>query len=192
MLHLASETDPGWVGRAMAAMPEILLDHAHLEKKAASTALNLIFRYPQHAALVRPLSQLAREELEHFELVLDALEARGLEYGRQRPSPYAGKLMKILRPTEPHRLLDTLLCCAFIEARSCERMKILAAHLEDESLRELYESLLACEARHHRTYVDLAEQIFDPVEVQARLAEVAAHEAAVIADAPYEPRLHNG
>lgn len=192
MLHLASETDDGWVGRALEALPEILLDHAHCEKKAASTAINLIFKYPQHVVLMRPLSELAREELEHFEQVLDALDERGIEFKRQRPSPYAGKLMKILRIEEPHRLLDTLLCCAFIEARSCERMKILAANLEDESLRELYDGLLACEARHHRTYVDLAEKIFDPSEVQARLEEVAAHEAAVIADAPYEPRLHNG
>lgn len=191
MLHLAGETDPGWVDRALEAMPEILLDHAHCEKKAASTAVNLIFRYPQHTALMRPLSELAREELEHFEQVLAILEARGLEYRRQRPSPYAGKLLTVVRATEPDRLLDTLLCCAFIEARSCERMKILAAHLEDEPLRELYSSLLACEARHHRLYVDLAEAIFDPRVVEARLVEVAKHEAAVIDDAPLEPRLHN-
>lgn len=191
MLHLQRETEEGWVERALDAMPEILLDHAHCEKKAASTAVNLIFRYPQHVVLMRPLSELAREELEHFEQVLTMLESRALEYRRQRPSPYAGKLMTIVRATEPERLLDTLLCCALIEARSCERMKILAARLQDRELEALYTSLLACEARHHRTYVDLAEAIFDPTEVSKRLAEVSAHEAAVIDDAPLEPRLHN-
>ncbi len=191
MLHLAGETESGWVERALSAMPEILLDHAHCEKKAASTAVNLIFRYPQHTALMRPLSELAREELEHFEQVLTVMESRGLEYKRQRPSPYAGKLMTIVRATEPDRLLDTLLCCALIEARSCERMKILAAELDDPQLSDLYTSLLACEARHHRMYVDLAEAIFDPKVVAPRLAEVSAHEAWVIDDAPLEPRLHN-
>lgn len=191
MLHLASETEGDWGRRAVAAMPDILLDHAHLEKKAAGTAINLIFRYPQHTGLMVPLSRLAREELAHFEQVLGVLEARGLPFVRQRPAPYAGRLMTIVRPEEPHRLLDTLMVCAVIEARSCERMKVLAEHLEDEPLRALYQGLLACEARHHGTYVELASQIFDRSQVMARLDEVARHEASVLADAPLDPRLHN-
>lgn len=192
MLHLRCETDPGWVERALGAIDVILLDHAHLEKKAAGTAINLIFRYPEHPVLMRPLSELAREELEHFEQVLAVLETRDVPFERLRPSPYAGKLLKVARVEEPVRLLDTLLCCALIEARSCERMKLLAAHLQDVELQAFYESLLACEARHHRTYVDLAEAIFPREEVLARLDEVAAHEAEVIKGAPLEPRLHNG
>ena len=98
-------------------------DHAHCEK-AASTAINLIFRYPEYVQLLCPLSELAREELAHFELVLTHLEARKIPYTRLAPSPYAGKLMSIVRSGEPHRLVDVLLCCGAIEARSCERMKL--------------------------------------------------------------------
>lgn len=191
MLRLASETGADWAHRAAAAIDVVLLDHCHLEKKAASTALTLMFRYPEHPLLARPLSELAREELEHFEQVLGHLEARGVAYQRLRPAPYAGKLLSIVREREPYRLLDTLLCCAFIEARSCERMKLLAEHLPEPELAELYRGLLASEARHHGLYVRLARDVFGREAVEARLPEVAAHEAAVIEGAPTEPRLHN-
>ena len=191
MLHLASETGPDWGRRAVQAIDEILLDHAHLEKKAAGTAVNLIFRYPQHPVLMVPLSRLAREELAHFEQVLRILDDRGVPFERQRPAPYAGRLMKIVREGEPARLLDTLLCCAVIEARSCERMKLLAEHLEQGELQDLYRGLLACEARHHGTYLELAKAIADEAEVLARLEVVATHEADVLADAPTDPRMHN-
>jgi tRNA 2-(methylsulfanyl)-N6-isopentenyladenosine37 hydroxylase len=192
VLHLRVDTDPEWASRAASAIDLILIDHAHLEKKAASTAINLIFRYPEHPSLMRPLSELAREELDHFERVLTVLEERGVGFSRIRPSPYMAKLTEIVRKEEPHRLLDTLIVCAFIEARSCERMKVLAAHLEDERLRTFYGSLLASEARHHRTYVELAESIFAAEEVAARLDEIAVHEAEVMRALPKDPRLHNG
>ena len=189
MLHLRAETDPDWAARAVLAIDLILIDHAHLEKKAASTAINLIFRYPEQTALMRPLSELAREELDHFEQVLTVLESRGIRFAKLAPSPYMARLTEIVRKEEPHRLLDTLIACAFIEARSCERMKVLAAHLQG-GLQTFYESLLASEARHHRTYLDLAESIF-ATEVSSRVAEIADHEALVIAGVPKEPRLHN-
>lgn len=192
MLLLASATDPAWVERAIASLDVILLDHAHCEKKAASTAINLVFRYQDRPALMRPLSELAREELAHFEEVLTVLERRGIAFARLDPSPYASELMKVCRDREPKRLLDTLLCCALIEARSCERMQILAPRLP-EDLAKLYRGLLAAEARHHQTYVDLARVVgdFPETEIRDRLAEIAAHEAAVIARAPATPRLHN-
>jgi len=193
MLNLASQTDPAWVERALADLDVILLDHAHCEKKAASTAINLIFRHGDRAELMRPLSELAREELEHFELMIDVLEKRGTPIRRLTPSPYAARLMEAVRSEEPWKLLDTLLCCALIEARSCERMQILAEHLEDPDLARLYRGLLASEARHHQGYVDLAIRlaIAPPADVRKRLTELAQHEAAVIASAPREPRLHN-
>jgi tRNA-(ms[2]io[6]A)-hydroxylase len=193
MLHLKSQTEEQWLARALSAMPEILLDHAHCEKKAASTALSLIFKYPERTNIVEPLSRLAREELAHFEEVLRCLSVRGINFRRQKPSPYAGKLMAIVRNKEPERMLDTFLACAFIEARSCERMKLLAGALEDRELAELYRGLLAAEARHHRLFVDLilGTGVFDPQVVDSRLNEFAIHEAAVIADAPPEPRMHN-
>jgi tRNA-(ms[2]io[6]A)-hydroxylase len=193
MLALASSTDPAWIARALANVDVILLDHAHCEKKAASTALGLVFRHPEKKAIVAPLSRLAREELSHFEEVLDVLERRGVPFVKLPASPYAGELVKIVRDKDPARLLDTLLCCALIEARSCERMQLLAEHLPDAELAKLYRGLLAAEARHHQTYVDLARDLglWSETEIKRRLAEIAAHEAAVIARAPTEPRLHN-
>ncbi len=192
MLHLASTTDPGWVHAALAGLADVLLDHAHCEKKAAANAINLIFRYPEHTLLLDPLSRLAREELAHFEEVLRVLEARGIKFGRQVPSDYPADLMRCVRTHEPQKLLDTLLCCAFIEARSCERMKILAAHLPDPALAFLYEGLLAAEARHHRMYVDLALLYFPEAEVRPRLLQIAEHEAEVLRKLPRSARLHAG
>lgn len=193
MLHLASKTEEAWLSRALESMPDILLDHAHCEKKAASTALSLIFKYPEHTNIIEPLSRLAREELAHFEEVLRHLQARGLKYRRQKPSPYAGKLMTLVRPAEPDKMLDTFLACAFIEARSCERMRLLAGALPDPELVDLYKGLLAAEARHHRLFIDLIEGTgtFDPKVIEARMEAFAVHEAKVIAEAPPEPRMHN-
>ena len=190
MLSLVSATDPVWVARALAGLDEILLDHAHCEKKAASTALSLVFKYPEQGGLPEALSRLAREELAHFEEVLGHLRARGIPFRRQVPSPYAAELMRAVRPAEPARLLDTLLCMALVEARSCERMKLLADALADPALAALYRGLLASEARHHQAYVDLAARFFPDIEVRARLRDLAAHEAAVLAAAPALPRLH--
>ena len=177
MLNLASTTTDDWLERALADVDEILLDHAHCEKKAASTAVSLLFRYPQHAALLTPITELAREELAHFRLVVEHLNARGKPFTRQVPSTYAAELMRGDAPNEPQRAIDMLLCLALIEARSCERMKLLAEHLDDPALRALYTSLLASEARHHQSYVDLATTLAPASAVRARLQELARHEA---------------
>ncbi len=196
MLHLAQPTAEGWAEWAAEHMDAVLVDHAHCEKKAASTAMNLIFRYQDKRPLMVPLSRLAREELAHFELVLEHLDRRGIAFGRQEPSPYAGELMKIVRREEPLRLVDTLLCCALIEARSCERMQLLAGALEgrDPELARLYAGLLASEARHHASYLDLirALDLIDEATMRARLEDVGRHEAAVIASAPVQARMHAG
>lgn len=197
MLRLKSATDPAWIERALGDLDTILVDHAHCEQKAASMALTLLFRYPHHGPLLRPLSALAREELEHYELVLDHLEARGVPFRKIGAGAYGSALMQVVRRAEPHRLLDTLLCCAVIEARSCERMKLLAEALRDPpvgapepALAELYAGLLASEARHHALYVDLADRLFDRATVRARLDEITAHEAAVLAEIPPMARMH--
>ena len=191
MLRLSRSTQPGWVQAVSTDLPTLVLDHAHCEKKAASTALNLIFRYQDHPHLMAPLSQVAREELEHFELVLELLERRGWPFVPLTPSPYAGLLYQQVRRAEPSRLLDTLLACALIEARSCERMKRLAAELDDPELAELYEGLLESEARHHALYVDLALHDFDRHAVLERLDELALHEVAALDATPYEVRVHS-
>lgn len=191
MLRLASETEDGWAAGASEGLEELLVDHAHCEKKAASTAMNLIFRYQHLPDLMVPLSALAREELAHFELVLEILSARGYTFRPLTPSPYAGTLYRAVRSDEPERLLDTLLVCALIEARSCERMQLLAEGLPDEALARLYRGLLASEARHHATYVNLALARYPKDEVDARLAVLAAHEAKVVAEMPAEHRMHS-
>jgi len=192
MLELAAATDPAWAPRALARLDELLVDHAHCEKKAAGTAVQLLFRYPQHAGLLAPLSKLAREELVHFEQLLALLAERGLAFGRHRPSPYAGKLRERERTREPERLLDTFLCCALIEARSCERFGLLADAASEPALANFWARLLDAEARHHGVYLALARSLAPEAEVTARLRELARHEAAVLAEARFSPHLHSG
>lgn len=190
MLNLASKTSDDWSARIQADLAPVLVDHAHCEKKAASTAMNLIFRYQDHPELMRPLSELAREELEHFERVLTVLEKRGVPFQPLEPSPYAGLLYKKARRSEPERLLDTLLICSIIEARSCERMRLLAEGLQEPELARLYRSLLRSEARHHQMFVELALAYTDEATVNTRLRELMDHEATVLAR-PFETvRLH--
>jgi tRNA-(ms[2]io[6]A)-hydroxylase len=192
VLNLSAPTDPSWVEKALADLDEVLLDHAHCERKAAGMALRLMFRYPDQAFLHDPLSRLAREELTHYEEVLRVLESRGGSMRRQRPSPYAGRLYHCARSAEPERLIDTLLICALIEARSCERFGLLAEQVPDAELARFYAGLLAAEARHHRLYVDLAEQLAEPASVRVRLLELSEWEAQVVAaDSPIV-RMHSG
>ena len=190
MLGLAAPSSPAWLARALAHLDQVLVDHAHCEKKAASTAVSLLFRYPERTALLPVLSALAREELAHFEQVLAILARRGIAYGRLTPSPYASDLLTAVRSQEPERLADTLLCLALIEARSCERMRLLSEAVPDAELASFYRGLLASEARHHQSYLALAATVLPETVVRARLAELAAHEAAVIAAAPALPRMH--
>jgi tRNA-(ms[2]io[6]A)-hydroxylase len=190
VLNLAAPTDPAWTAKALAHLDEVLLDHAHCEQKAAGMAVRLLFRYPDHAFLLAPLSELAREELTHFEAVLGLLESREVSFRRQRPSPYAGRLRALIRSAEPERLLDTLLCCALIEARSCERFKLLAEAVDDPELARFYGALLASEARHHQLYVDLAAQVAPAQTVRARLRALAESEAQILAEAPALARMH--
>ncbi len=191
MLNLASATDPTWVDRALADLDELLLDHAHCERKAAGLAIRLMFRYPDQGFLHEPLSRLAREELAHYEEVLRVIDARGGVLRRQKPSAYAGRLTKTIRGYEPERLLDTLLVAAIIEARSCERFKLLAAGVDDPILEKLYSGLLACEARHHNIYFDLAARATDEAAARDRLRELAALEAEILSSPAANVRMHS-
>ena len=152
---LLSPTPDSWVDEAVARIPELLLDHANCELKAASTALGMIYRYPERAGLVNRMSRLAREELRHFEQVRQILQDMQMPFERLSASRYAGKLREALRQGEPQRLLDLLLAAALIEARSCERFAAVAPRLP-EPLRNFYRGLLASEARHFQHYLALA------------------------------------
>lgn len=191
MLGLASTTDPRWLDQALQDVDLVLLDHAHCEKKAASTAMSTLFRYQGRAALVAPLAALAREELDHFLGVLAVMERRGVAFRELRPSRYGAALHTAVRKPDPEHLLDTLLVAALIEARSCERMKLLAEALPDAELGGFYRDLLASEARHFHTYLDMAATVSSREEVQARLRALARHEAEAILTPTDALRLHS-
>ena len=181
MLHLAAPTAPTWVTQATAHLDEVLIDLAHCEKKAASTIVSLLFRYPEAPGFAAVLSPIAREELVHFEDVLAHLARRRTPLRHLVPAPYAKALLAAARPGEPARLVDTLLCLALIEARSCERMQLLADAVDDRDTAALYGRLVASEARHHMTYLTLAGR-FAPSETEAdvQLATLAQHEATLL------------
>jgi tRNA 2-(methylsulfanyl)-N6-isopentenyladenosine37 hydroxylase len=189
ILHQATTT--AWIEQALANMDTILLDHSHCERKAAGTAINLMFRYPSNTKLVRQLTAIAREELEHFEQVNQILEQRGVPLAPLNAPPYAKGLMSHVRTQEPQRLLDSLLVSGLIEARSHERLGLLGTHLPDPKLAAFYRSLMASEARHFGIYWLLADSYFDRALVQARLAELAIVESDLLSKLHHEPRIHS-
>ena len=187
---LQARTPAAWVADAVRCWPELLLDHANCEKKAASTALALMFAYPEDRALSVALARLAREELRHFEQVLRAMSASGVPFTRQRPGRYAHELRAALRSAEPGRKLDLLLIGALIEARSAERFALLAPHLP-APLARLYADLGRCEARHFELYVGFARTAA-PEEWRARLLQLAAREAQLATTPERVLRFHSG
>ncbi|HEY2807160.1 MAG TPA: tRNA-(ms[2]io[6]A)-hydroxylase [Steroidobacteraceae bacterium] len=187
---LRGATPQAWVEDAVANWPELIVDHANCEKKAASTALALMFAYPEDQALVLALSRLAREELRHYEQVVRAMGALGVPLSRQRPGRYAQQLRVQVASGEPARKLDLLLCGALIEARSAERFVLLAPRMP-EPLGTLYASLALSEARHFELYVGFA-QACAPLQWRRRLAELAACEAQLATGADELLRFHSG
>ncbi len=190
---LDTETPDAWLEEAGGRLPEMLLDHANCELKAASTALGFLYRYPDRSALAQRMSRLAREELRHFEQVRSIMDDMGIGFERLGASRYAGALRDSVRQEEPNKLLDLLLIGALIEARSCERFAKLAPRLP-QKLGRFYAGLLASEARHFEHYIAFArsEIEIDDDAFDARLDELKAIEAALILDADPEFRFHSG
>jgi tRNA-(ms[2]io[6]A)-hydroxylase len=187
---LACPTPEAWVAAALQHQDILLVDHAQCEKKAASTALSMIYRYPDRTELLAKMSRLAREELRHFEQVLRFIIARGYQYEHLSPSRYAEGLQKGARTAEPMRLVDSLIIGAFIEARSCERFAKLAPHLDHE-LGRFYIGLLASESRHFQDYLNLA-QLYAEEDITPRVVHFAAIEANLIESPDSELRFHSG
>jgi tRNA-(ms[2]io[6]A)-hydroxylase len=177
---LAAPTSAAWLEQAIARPDLLLIDHAHCERKAAGVALQLMFRYPGDDALAAVLSPLAREELEHFELVLALMACRGIALRPLQASPYGAELTRAVRREEPGRMLDSFLVAGLIEARSHERMALLAEHAPDPELRRLYGELLASEARHFGLYWVLCEQRWPRALVMERLGQLAALEVQAL------------
>jgi len=188
---LAAPSSAAWLEQALAHPELLLIDHAHCERKAAGAALQLMFRYPSDGELAAVLSPLAREELEHFERVQALLERRGLGLRALAAPPYGATLAALVRRQEPERMLDSFLVAGLIEARSHERMALLAAHSPDPELRELYADLLASEARHFGLYWVLCERRWPRPVVAERLAALAQQEAAILASLHPQPRMHS-
>jgi len=192
VLSLVCATPPRWIEQVDRNLAEILVDHAHCEKKAAGTAMNLLFAYGNgRPELCRALSDIVNEELDHFRQVLDLLEERGIRFTSLKPSHYGRKLNALVSTVEPQRAVDRMLVAGLIEARSCERFALLAEHVADRQLAEFYRSLFESEARHHSTYLQFARVFASDDEVRARLAELAAEEAHIIELGDELPRMHS-
>ena len=190
MLCLKVPSQPRWIENAQVDLHKIMVDHAHCEKKAAVNGMALINRYPERDLLVRKMFDLVDEEMEHFRYVYDMIKERGGTLKRDPGDPYAQALHKLIRKNEPERMLDHLLVAALIEARSCERFRILSEHIPDEELATFYASLLASEAGHYRIFCDIAREYYPEEEVRTRLDELADLEAEIVQNLTNEPMMH--
>lgn len=188
---LINKTSEDWIDLAISNPMEILLDHAHCERKAAGVALQLMFRYVSEPGLSEVLSPLVREELEHFERVLSILNARGKKLQKLASPPYGATLAKNICKDEPLRMLDSFLVAGLIEARSHERMKLLSTHSPDIELRNLYADLLKSEARHFGIYWKLADERFERSLLTSRLEELAKVESDALLEMHHQPRMHS-
>ncbi|WP_299975861.1 tRNA isopentenyl-2-thiomethyl-A-37 hydroxylase MiaE [uncultured Pseudoteredinibacter sp.] len=185
------ETPDTWIEQALQQQDLMLIDHANCEKKAAGTAMNLMYRYVDDFELLNKMSRLAREELRHFEQVIAIMESRGIAYPQIQASRYAAELRKPIRTHEPGRLIDTLIVGAIIEARSCERFNKLAPFL-DEELKKFYFSLLKSEARHYQDYLGLAKKAAAGEPIDERVDIFLALDKELVESGDSEFRFHSG
>ena len=193
ILKLKLNTDPRWVNIAEKNIEEILVDHAWCEQKAASTGISMIIHYPEKTRLVDELTDLVAEEWSHFERVLLELRKRGFELGRPRKDDYVVQLLAHVRKggARERQLMDQLLVSALIEARSCERFKLLWQNIADQELSKFYYELMVSEAAHFVSYVDLAKEYCDPKLVEERLQELLLIEGEIVTNLPVrDDRIH--
>ncbi len=182
MLGLKLPTDPRWVNLAEMDLEEILTDHAYCEQKAATSCISLIQQYPEKEEMVRELAPIVTEEWGHFRLVLAELEKRDLKLGRQRKDEYVNELLSFQKKggSREDRLLEKLLICALIEARSCERFRLLSLHINDDNLKEFYHRFMVSEAGHYVLFIELARKYFGREKADARWQEYLTKEAEIM------------
>jgi tRNA 2-(methylsulfanyl)-N6-isopentenyladenosine37 hydroxylase len=190
MLNLKCDSNPQWVRAAIDDLDVLLSDHVHCEKKAAAAALSFINRYPSRTALVSAMTVHAREELEHFDRVHDVLRSRDSTLLHDTPDPYVNRLLALVRKGEPQRELDSLICAALIEARSCERFQLLIDALPLCDERRLFEELMPSEARHYAMFMEHARVAAGAAIADERLDELAFLEAGIVRALPNEARMH--
>lgn len=181
-LGLELPTDPRWVNIAEMQLEEILIDHAYCEQKAASACISMIVHYPEKEKLVEVMTPVVAEEWAHFRMVLKELNKRGFKLGRARKDEYVNRLQEIIKKKGDREevFLDRLLLCALIEARSCERFKLLSQHIAEEDLRKFYHELMISEAGHYRNFIELAETYLPAEKVRSRWKELLAAEAHIM------------
>lgn len=184
VLGLTLPTDPRWANLAEMRLDDILIDHAYCEQKAATTCISLIVQYPEKEELVNRLSPIVTEEWGHFRAVLNEMEKRHISLGKQRKDEYVNELLKYIRKggNGEEQFLDKLLTAALIEARSCERFKLLHQNLNDEGLRKFYYDLMISEAGHYRLFIELAKTYIDEAKVDTRWEEFLSIEADIISN----------
>jgi tRNA 2-(methylsulfanyl)-N6-isopentenyladenosine37 hydroxylase len=190
MMKLRCHTSADWVEHAVAHFDEVLVDHAHCEKKAAANALSLLQAYPEVKGLPALMARLAREECAHLAKVLAVMDKRGLTLGRDGGDAYAQALVELLRHGSDERRLDRFLVAAIIEARSEERLGLLAQHLQDASLKKLYAELAKSEAGHEKLFLKLAATQAPERKVEQRLDELLASEASIVKRLPLRAAVH--
>jgi len=190
MLGLKTETNPEWITAAKADLISVMMDHAHCEKKAAQTGMNLMNTYPDKTELSLAMADLIEEEIDHYRSVVKILKEKNVTLSRDKGDAYAQKLFKSLRKKQPERFLDHLLVAGIIEARSCERLKILADNIDDAGLKEFYLKLFESEAGHFVTFVKLSKLYFSEDEVDKRLNELTDEEAKIVKNLPNKPLMH--
>jgi len=184
MLGLKLPTDPRWANLVMSQLEDILTDHAYCEQKATSTCISLIQSYPEKKYLIDKLTPVVHEEWFHFRMVLEELKKRNMELGVQRKDDYVIALQNFARKGghADDRFLDKLLMSALIEARSCERFRLLSQQLEDDYLKNFYKKLMVAEAQHYTLFLDIAYQYFSRDKVKARWEQWLSYEAALMED----------
>lgn len=193
MLGLQLPTDPRWVNLAEMDLEEILTDHAYCEQKAATSCITLIQQNPERDRLVTELAPIVTEEWGHFRMVIAELKKRDLKLGRQRKDEYVNALLKFQKKdgSRIDRLVEKLLTMALIEARSCERFRLLSLHMQEEKMRRFYHTFMVSEAGHYKLFIELANEYGEPEKVKIRWKEYLAHEADILANmTPRGDRMH--
>jgi tRNA-(ms[2]io[6]A)-hydroxylase len=194
MLGLKLETDPRWVNIVEKNIEEILTDHAYCEQKAATNALSIMISYPYHTDLVDEMLKLAKEELTHFEMVHQKIKDRGLKLGFERKDEYVGELYKFMRKGDHRKgivLIDRLLFAAMIEARSCERFKLLSEEINDEDLKAFYRELMISEATHYTLFIGFARKYgADTEDIDARWQQWLDYEAGILRKYSKKETIH--
>ena len=192
MLGLELPTDPRWAQIAETNLEEILIDHAYCEQKAASTAISLIVSFPEYPELVSQMSELAQEEMSHFKMVYDLMQERNIPLGKERKDEYVGQIIKFFPKggSRSTQLIHRLLVAGLIEARSCERFRLLSEKLSDKRIANFYRKLMISEANHYTLFLKLARQYGDRAEVDQKWKALLAHEAEVMKNLSKTESIH--